>query len=75
MEIQNISVGDGDIIYVSIPLKEYKELLITKGRYEELKSQVNSIPWTTNPRTKITYTYNGREYQWPPEEREVTCKK
>ena len=25
--------------FVAIPFKEYKELLIIKGRYEELKSQ------------------------------------
>ena len=41
---------------IEIPFEEYKELLIIKGRYEELKSQQN-IPWTiNNPRgTTITY--------------------
>ena len=40
---------------IEIPFEEYKELLIIKGRYEELKSQQN-IPWTANPRgTTITY--------------------
>ena len=45
-------------IYVSISLEEYKELLITKGRYEELKSQTNK-----SPKTNITYRYNGKECQ------------
>jgi hypothetical protein len=27
--------------HVSIPLEEYKELLIIKGRYEELKNKTN----------------------------------
>lgn len=41
---------------IEIPLEEYKELLIIKGRYEELKSQQN-IPWTVKPSgTTITYT-------------------
>ena len=29
-------------ITIEIPFEEYKELLITKGRYEELKSQQNT---------------------------------
>lgn len=41
---------------IEIPFEEYKELLIIKGRYEELKSQ-QSIPWIVNPKdTTITYT-------------------
>ena len=44
-------------IYVSISLEEYKELLITKGKYEELKSQYNAIPWTATPgKMNITYS-------------------
>ena len=45
---------------IEIPMEEYKELLMIKGRYEELKSQkanqtiTNGINWnhkdlTTNP--------------------------
>lgn len=60
-------------ITIEIPFEEYKELLIIKGRYEELKSQQN-IPWTVNPRgTTITYT-NTRETEkdlTPPYQ--VTC--
>ena len=39
---------------ITIPLEEYKELLIIKGKYEELKSQkIETIPFN---KTKITYT-------------------
>ena len=41
---------------ITIPFEEYKELLIIKGRYEELKSQLTLIPSTANPLSpKITY--------------------
>lgn len=40
---------------IEIPLEEYKELLITKGKYEELKSSF-TYPW--NP-TKITWRQTG----------------
>lgn len=33
---------------IEIPFEEYKELLIIKGRYEELKSQQNML-WTVKP--------------------------
>ena len=60
-------------IVIEIPFEEYKELLIIKGRYEELKSQQN-IPWTVKPNgTTITYT-NTREQDkelTPPYK--VTC--
>ena len=38
---------------ITITLKEYKELLIIKGKYEELKErqQITYVPWRTN----ITY--------------------
>lgn len=43
-------------LMIEIPFEEYKELLIIKGKYEELKSQQN-IPWTIRPNgTIITYT-------------------
>lgn len=58
---------------IEIPFEEYKELLIIKGRYEELKSQ-QTIPWTVKPNgTTITYT-NTRETEkdlTPPYQ--VTC--
>ena len=60
-------------ITIEIPFEEYKELLITKGRYEELKSQ-QTIPWTVKPNgTTITYT-NTRDTEkdlTPPYQ--VTC--
>ena len=37
-------------IMIEIPLEEYKELLVIKGKYEELKSQ-QTISWNPN---KIT---------------------
>lgn len=49
-------MDDNDSVYIK--WKEYKELLILKGRYEELKSQ-QQISWTpvVNPgKTTITYT-------------------
>lgn len=30
---------------ITIPMNEYKELLIIKGKYEELKSQMLTIKW------------------------------
>ena len=30
---------DGGLNVITIPMEEYKELLIIKGKYEELKSQ------------------------------------
>lgn len=60
-------------VIIGIPIEEYKELLMIKGKYEELKSQQN-IPWTVRPNgTTITYT-NTREQDkelTPPYK--VTC--
>ena len=40
--------------YITIPMEEYKELLIIKGKYEELKS--NQTLYPTYPSwSKITY--------------------
>ncbi len=58
---------------IEIPFEEYKELLIIKGKYEELKSQQN-IPWTIRPNgTTITYrdTKEQDEKVTPPYK--VTC--
>ena len=30
---------------ITIPMEEYKELLIIKGKYEELKSQTRILDW------------------------------
>lgn len=59
---------------ITITLEEYKELLIIKGKYEELKSRVGSwikptINWReydksnigTNP--KVTWDVNSREIE------------
>lgn len=40
---------------ITITLKEYKELLVIKGKYEELKERIQPIEWVPN-RTTITYT-------------------
>ena len=58
---------------IEIPFEEYKELLIIKGRYEELKSQQN-IPWAVNPRgTTMAYknTKEKNKELTPPYK--VTC--
>ena len=58
---------------IEIPFEEYKELLITKGRYEELKSQQN-IPWTVNPRgTTITYKNTKEQDKELTPPYKVTC--
>lgn len=70
-ETSNITVGyyhTLDDKQITISLEEYKELLIIKGKYEELKSQQGHIPG--NP--TITYTSEngntGLEYPY-----KVTC--
>lgn len=43
-------------VFITITIEEYKELLITKGKYEELKSKC----WQCYPRgTTITYGDSG----------------
>lgn len=54
---------------IEIPFEEYKELLIIKGRYEELKSQQN-IPWTVKP-NGTTITRKQDKELTPPYK--VTC--
>ena len=69
---KNIIKIDGDDTFIAIPFREYKELLIIKGKYEEVKAKMNSVPWTVTPlKTNITY----QTPQWEPEERKVTCCK
>ena len=53
---------------ITIPMEEYKELLITKGKYEELKSQQILKP-----------TYTGikdlrEKYTVPESPYKITCK-
>ena len=58
---------------IEIPFEEYKELLIIKGRYEELKSQ-QSIPWIVNPRgTTITYKNTKEKDKELTPPYKVTC--
>lgn len=46
---------------ITIPLEEYKELLIIKGKYEELKSQYqpyrSTITYTGGDNTNSKYPY------------------
>ena len=58
---------------IEIPFEEYKELLIIKGRYEELKSQQN-IPWAVNPRgTTITYKSTKEQKKKKKNKYKETC--
>jgi hypothetical protein len=56
---------------ITISLEEYKQLLIIKGKYEELKSQ-KSVTQPFNP-TKITYAGpDGKPIDLTPPYK-VTC--
>ena len=59
---------------ITITLEEYKELLIIKGKYEELKSREGSwikptITWrgdykhNIDPNPKVTWTVDSREIE------------
>lgn len=57
-------------VMIEVPFEEYKELLMIKGKYEELKELYK--PWYSNP-NKITYhdfTHDGDKQMDP---RKVTC--
>ena len=45
---------------ITISMDEYKELLIIKGRYEELNSRI-LIPQTRYPYTRVTYRSSDEE--------------
>lgn len=45
---------------ITISMDEYKELLIIKGRYEELNSRT-LIPQTIYPYTRVTYRSSDEE--------------
>ena len=51
---------------ITIPMEEYKELLIIKGKYEELKSQQVKPILVRKP--KIT-----KDYELPKEPYKITC--
>lgn len=71
---------DTNTIMIEIPLEEYKELLIIKGKYEELKE--SSKPhcagpckpniWPTTP--TITWTTYGDDKNTKEEDYKVTLK-
>lgn len=62
---------------IEIPFEEYKELLIIKGKYEELKSQQNqTVMWEPQPllREDPLITYKLRTTDPLPEETiKITC--
>lgn len=66
-------------ITIEIPFEEYKELLIIKGKYEELKSQkiqtIDLHPSTIRePLTLPTITYGDRSnYPLPESPVKITC--
>ena len=68
-ETSNITVGYYQALdkkQITIPLEEYKELLIIKGKYEELKSQYLCY--------KPTITFTGGDGDYGLEEPyKVTC--
>ena len=70
-----------EMITITIPMEEYKELLIIKGKYEELKSQTKQpIIWNgyTDKGTTILPCRDTGEFQTtsqvvaPPYK--ITCK-
>lgn len=56
---------------ITITLKEYKELLIIKGKYEELKErqQITCVPWNTH----ITYKNADDWLEKETKPYKVTC--
>lgn len=59
---------------ITISMEEYKELLIIKGKYEELKSQqVSKIDWRIKEAPIVPLTMPTKEIskQWT----EITCNK
>ena len=69
-ETSNITVGYYHTLEdkeITISLEEYKELLITKGKYEELKNKC----WQCHPRgATITYRDSDGGFRYPYT---VTC--
>ena len=55
---------------ITIPMEEYKELLIIKGKYEELKSQeLYKKPCTNSPTLIRDFPQN-----YEPSKTNITCK-
>ncbi len=77
--------------FITIPLEEYKELLIIKGKYEELKNKTYTTwKWEPSPKTpNITWSYcdhltsptgftigdNSFDYKYPNTHSTTTNKK
>ena len=62
---------DRELNVITIPMEEYKELLIIKGKYEELKSQeLYKKPCTNSP----TLTRDFPQY-YNPSKTTITCEK
>ncbi len=62
---------------ITITLEEYKELLIIKGKYEELKSREGSwikptITWRGNDKHNIDFT---PKVTWDVDNREIETNK
>lgn len=57
---------ENDNRLISIPMNEYKELLIIKGKYEELKSQQ-----TSKVNLPLIREYSGKHLE--PEEYKISC--
>lgn len=71
-----------NLITIEIPFEEYKELLIIKGKYEELKSQKEkpSIDWAQpshirEPLTIPTYGGDKTTDPLPTPPYKITCSK
>ena len=61
---------DRGLNVITIPMEEYKELLIIKGKYEELKSQeLYKKPCTNSP----TLTRDFPQY-YDPSKTTITCE-
>lgn len=56
---------------ITITMEEYKELLIIKGKYEELKErqQITYVPWRTN----VTYKNTDDLFEKEVKPYKVTC--
>ena len=54
---------------ITIPMEEYKELLITKGKYEELKCKQIVKP------SYIGIRDLSKNYTVPSEQYKITCNK
>lgn len=57
---------------ITIPMEEYKELLIIKGKYEELKSSQTPIIWKEPTLTRTIY---GSGEQIPESPYKIFCQK